>query len=128
MIFSGIVGYCRHRSVHLELTVKCFMKEKLQVHRYGSHKESLALAFWKLNLAAIHKWEEWLHNHFQHVLGFREGRDLLVVEFSLVKWLKCLGCHVVMENGTHMDANLSNSAIVYSALVVVMMKIVHGQV
>ena len=88
----------------------------------------MALAFQKLNLAAIHEQGEWPHNHSQCILGLREGRDLLVVEFSLVKWLKCLGCHMVMEKGTHMDANLSNIAIVYSAVVVVMMKIVHRQV
>ena len=51
-----------------------------------------------------------------------------MAEFSLVKWLKCLGHHMVMEKGTHMDANLSNIAMVYSAVVVVMMKIVHRQV
>ena len=104
------------------------MKEKLQVQRYGSHKELVALAFQKINLAAIHEWGEWLHNHFQHVLGLREGRYLLVVEFSSVKWLKCLGCHVVMEKDTGMDANLSNIVIVYSAVVVFMMMIVHRQV
>ena len=48
-----------------------------------------------------------------------------MVEFSPVKWLKCLGCHVVMEKGTHTDANLRNIAIVYSAVVVVMMEVVH---
>ena len=54
-----------------------------------------------------------------------------MAEFSLVKWLKCLGCHMVIEKGTCMDANLSNIVMVYSAVVVVMMKmmkIVHGQV
>ena len=35
---------------------------------------------------------------------------------------------MVMEKGTHVDANLSNIVIVYSAVVVVMMKIVHEQV
>ena len=40
-----------------------------------------------------------------------------MVEFSLVKWHKCLGCHMVMEKGTHMDVNLSNIAVVYSAVV-----------
>ena len=49
--------------------------------------------------------------------------------FSPVKWVKCLGCHMVVEKGTHIDANLSNIAIVYSAVVVaVMMEIVHRQV
>ena len=104
------------------------MKEKLQVHRYGSYKESVALAFQKLNLAAIHEQGEWPHNHSHCILGLREGRDLLVTEFSPVKWLKCLGCHMVMEKGTCMDANLSNNTMVYSAVVVVIMKIVHGQV
>ena len=54
-------------------TVKLFVKEKLQVDRHGSHKESVALVFWKLNLAAMHEWGEWLHNHFQCILGLREG-------------------------------------------------------
>ena len=48
-----------------------------------------------------------------------------MAEFTLVRWLKCLGCHLVMQKGTHTDANLSNIVIVYSAFVVVMMKIVH---
>ena len=51
-----------------------------------------------------------------------------MVEFSPGKWLKCMGCHMVMEKGTHMDANLSNIAIVYLAVVMVMMKIVPRQV
>ena len=100
----------------------------MQVHRYGSHKESVALAFLKLKVAAIHEQEEWPHNHSQCILGLREGRDLLMAEFSLVKWPKCLGYHMVREKGTCMDANLSNIVIVYSAVFVVMMKIVHGQV
>ena len=41
--------------MHPELIVKSFVKEKLQVHRHGSHKESVALAFQKLNLAVIHE-------------------------------------------------------------------------
>ena len=61
----------------------------------------------------------------QCILGVREGRDLLMVEFSLVKAHKCLGCHMVMEKVTCMDVNLSNIAIVYSAVVVVMIRIVH---
>ena len=87
----------------------------------------MALAFQKLNLAGIHEQAEWPHIHSKCILGLREGRDLLVAEFSLVKWLKCLGCHMVMEKCTYMDANLSNIVIVYSA-VVIMMKIVHRQV
>ena len=51
-----------------------------------------------------------------------------MVEFSPVKWLKFLGCHMVMEKGTHIDANLINIAIVLSAVVVFMMRIVHRQV
>ena len=51
-----------------------------------------------------------------------------MVEFSLVKWLQCLGCHVVVEKGTCIDANLSNIVIVYSAAVVVMMEMAHRQV
>ena len=47
-----------------------------------------------------------------------------MVEFSLIKWLKCLGYHVVVEKDSHMDANLSNITIVYSA-VVVLMEIFH---
>ena len=66
---------------------------------------------------------EWPCNHFQHVLGLREKRDLLVTEFSLVKWFKCLGCHMVMEKGIQMDTNLSNIVIVYSTVAVVMMRI-----
>ena len=104
------------------------MKEKLQVHSYGCHKESVALAFQKLNLAAIHEQGEWPHNHSQCVQGLREGRDLLLVEFSPVKWLKCLGCHMVIGKSTCMDANLNNIARVYLPVVVVMMKIVHRQV
>ena len=50
-----------------------------------------------------------------------------MAEFSPVKWLKCLGCHIVVEKGTHTDANLSNIAIVYS-VVVVMVETVHRQV
>ena len=33
-----------------------------------------------------------------------------------------------MEKGMHLDVNLSNIVIVYSAAIVVMKKIVHGQV
>ena len=33
--------YCGHNCVHLELTVKFFSKEKLQVNRYKGHKESV---------------------------------------------------------------------------------------
>ena len=51
-----------------------------------------------------------------------------MAEFSLVKWLKYLGCHVVMYKGTCMDVSSSNIAKVYSAVVVVVMKIVHSQV
>ena len=51
-----------------------------------------------------------------------------MAEFSLAKWLKCVGYHVVMEKDTCMDANSSNIAIVYSTVVVVMMKIVHRHV
>ena len=59
--------------------------------------QSLALAFWKLNLAAIHEQEEW-HIHFQYILGLREGRDLLVAKSSLVKWQQCLEMtHVIMD-------------------------------
>ena len=50
---SGL--FWRLENVHPELTIKFFMEEKLQVHRYGSHKESVVLVFWKLNLAAIHE-------------------------------------------------------------------------
>ena len=50
-----------------------------------------------------------------------------MAEFSPVKWLKCLGCHLVVEKGTCIDGILSNIVIVYSA-VVVMMEIVHRQV
>ena len=46
------------------------------------------------------------HIHFQCVLGLSEGTDLLMVEFSLVKWHKCLGCHIVKGKGTCMDVNL----------------------
>ena len=56
----------------------------------------------------------------------QEG-DLLVVEFSLVKWIKCLGCHKGVKKGIHIDANLSNIVIVYSTVVVVMMEMVHRQ-
>ena len=48
-----------------------------------------------------------------------------MVEFSPVEWHKCLGCHIIIEKGTHMDVNLSNIVMVYSAVVVVMMRIVH---
>ena len=34
---------------------------------------------------------------------------------------------MVMEKGMHMDANLSNITMVYSAVLVVMMKIIHRQ-
>ena len=46
--------------------------------------QSVALAFQKLNLAAIHEQGEW-HIHFQCILGLREGRDLLMAKSSLVK-------------------------------------------
>ena len=59
----------------------------------------MALAFWKLNLAAIHEQGE-RHIYFQHILGLREGRDL-VANFSPVKWHKCLGCHMIMEKGAY---------------------------
>ena len=65
----------------------------------------MALAFLKLNLAAIHEQEEW-HIHFQCALGLSEGRDLLMVEFSPVRWHKCLVCHIIKEKGTYMDVNL----------------------
>ena len=74
------------------------------------------MAFWKLNLAAIHEQGEW-HIHFQCILGLREGRDLLMARFSQVKWHKCLECHMVMGKDTHMDVNLSNIVMVYSAVV-----------
>ena len=48
-----------------------------------------------------------------------------MVEFSLVKWHKCLEYHMVMEKGIGMDVNLSNITMVYSAVVVVMMRIAH---
>ena len=64
----------------------------------------MGLAFQKLNLVAIHEQEEW-HIHFQHVLEWSEGRDLMA-EFSTVKWHRCLGCHIMKEKGTHMDVNL----------------------
>ena len=76
------------------------MKEELQVHRYGGHKGSVALVIWKLNLAAIHEQGEWLHIHSQCILALREGRDLLVAEFS-----PCLGCHLGIEKGTHVEVN-----------------------
>ena len=41
--------------MHLELTVNFSMKEKLQVHRYGYHKDLVVLTFQKLNLAATHE-------------------------------------------------------------------------
>ena len=44
--------------MHLGLTLKFFSKGKLQVHRYKGHEKSVALAFQKLNLAAIHEKEE----------------------------------------------------------------------
>ena len=39
------------------LPCKIFYEGKIavQVHRHVSHKESVTLAFWKLNLTAIHK-------------------------------------------------------------------------
>ena len=88
----------------------------------------MALAFQKLNLAAIYEQGEWPHNLSQCVVGLIEGRDLLVVEFSPNNWLKCLGCHMVMEKGTHIDVNLSYVEMVYSAVFVVMMRIAHKQV
>ena len=36
--------------------------------------QPLALAFQKLNLAAIHERGKWSNNHFPCVLGLREGR------------------------------------------------------
>ena len=71
----------------------------MQVHRYKGHKESVVLAFQKLNLAAIYEQGEW-HILLQDVLGLREGRGFLVAKFSLVKWHKCLGCDMVMEKDT----------------------------
>ena len=47
--------------------------------------------------------------------------DHLVVEFSLIKWSKCLGCHMVVKQGIHMDVNMSNFVMLYSAVVVDMM-------
>ena len=112
--------------MHLDLTVKFSMKEKLQVHRYGCHKELVALAFQKLIWQLIH---EQGNIHSQMSQDWEKGgRDLLVVKFSPGKLLKGLGCLMVMEKGTHMDANLCNIVIVYSAVVVVMMRIVHRQV
>ena len=102
------------------------MKEKLQVHWQGCCKESVVLAFWKLNLAAIHEWGKWMHNHFQCLLGLREGRRPYGT-IILVTWLKYLGCHMIKDKGTHMDNNSSNIVIVYP-VVVVMLKIVHRQV
>ena len=29
-----------------------------------------------------------------------------MAEFSLVKWSQCLGCHMVVKKGTHIDVNL----------------------
>ena len=45
----------------------------------GIRSQSVALAFWKLYLAAIHEQGEW-HIHFQCVLGLRGRRDLIVVK------------------------------------------------
>ena len=87
----------------------------------------MALAFQKLNLAAIHEQQE-CQIHFHCILELREGTDLLMVESSLVKWHKCLGCQMVVEKGTCMDVNLSNIVMVYSAVVVVMKRIVHKTV
>ena len=51
---------------HASRTVKFFCEGKM-AHRFmgmEAHKESVALAFQKLNLAAIHEWGEWTNNHF----------------------------------------------------------------
>ena len=64
-------------------------------------------------------------HYFQCILGVREGGwDLLMAEFSLVKWHRCLGwhtgdVHIIIGIGTWVML----IAIVYSAVIVVMMKI-----
>ena len=50
-----------------------------------------------------------------------------MAEFSPVTGSNALGCHMVVEKGTHIHAILSNPAMVYSAVVIVMTGIVHRQ-
>ena len=86
--------------------------------------QPLALAFWKLNLAAIHERGNGCITIFSASQDCKKVGGLLVVAFSPVKWSKCLGCHMVVKQGTHIDVNLRNFAMLYSAVAVVMMKIV----
>ena len=44
-----------------------------------------------------------------------------MAEFSPAKWSKYLRCHMVVKKGTHIDDNLGNFAMLYLAIVVVMM-------
>ena len=46
-----------------------------------------------------------------------------MAELSPVKWSKCLGYHMVVKRGTYIDDNLGNFAMLYLAIVVVMMEI-----
>ena len=43
-----------------------------------------------------------------------------MAEFSPVKWSKCLGCHMVVMKGRHINVNLRKFAMLYSAVVVMM--------
>ena len=75
--------------MHLELT-KIFQRKNCRFTGIMViRSKSVALAFWKLNLAVIHEKGEW-HNHFLCILGLREGRDLLMAKSSLAKWHRCL--------------------------------------
>ena len=77
-------------------------------------------------MAAVHEKGEWQH-HFQCILGMREGGKTFswwnLVQLSDTNaWdYTCRGCHIVVRIGTQMML----IAIVYSAVIVVMMKTVH---
>ena len=82
-----MMGYCILWTQKCESGTVCKIFHRKNCRLTGIiviRSQSVALAFWKLNLADIHEKGEW-HIHFQCVVGLREGRDLPVVKSSPVK-------------------------------------------
>ena len=97
--------------------------EELQVHRYMVIMSTYSTSH-GLNVAAIYAQGKWQH-HFQCIMELREGCETLLW-WNLV-WFSDTGAwdgtqgdvHMMAVNGTQMMLN----AIVYSAVIVGMMKI-----
>ena len=122
VIVLWIFVSCGCLSVHPELTVLFFM-ENLQDHRHVIIM-SFYSTFCGLNLAAVHA-EGKGQNHFQCILELREGRwDLLLAEFSLVKWHKCLGWYTWGSQYVYIGTWVMLKVMVYSAVIVVQIMMV----